>query len=127
MGDTVLERLDLRVDAHLCGWQSGNTHLHFDKLYPTLLFSLGGNLFDLSDGRFSKVLDTQTVNQLVYDFSLDWCWFHIVCDLLFVLLFRAQKYEKASIYPSIFYNINNHEESGMKINCYLCTEICIWT
>lgn len=63
MGDAAFERLDLCVDANLCGRQSGDTHLHLDKLHPTRLLGLGSHLLHLADSGLGEVVDAQFCHQ----------------------------------------------------------------
>ena len=72
MGDAVLQGLDLCIDANLSCRKSGNAHLHFDELYPTLFLGLGGYLFNLADRGFGKVGDPQISHQPVDYFFLNW-------------------------------------------------------
>ena len=67
VGDAVLERLDLRPDAHLGSGQTGDAHLHLDELHPTLLLGHGCHLLHFADGGLGEVLNAQLGNQVIDD------------------------------------------------------------
>ena len=72
VGYAVLQRLDLGIDTHLCGRQSGNTHLHLDELHARGLLSLGGHLLHLADGSLGEVLDAKFGNQAINYLLVNW-------------------------------------------------------
>ena len=73
MGNTILQRLHLCINTHLGGRQSGNSHLHLDKLHPTRLLCLGSHLLHFADGSLGKVSNAEVADELINQFFLNWC------------------------------------------------------
>ncbi len=71
VGDSVLQRLDLCLDADVCGRESGDAHLHLYELNTTFLLSLGSHTLHLADGRFGEILDTMLTDCVVYQLLVD--------------------------------------------------------